>query len=337
MYGGLPLGIHRPFLPYPDVFRPRTYLRYTRDMIYRTLGSTGLEVSVVGVGTWQFGGEWGVDFSPADVDAILGTAKDEGINLIDTAECYGDHLSEELIGKRTHRERDRWIIATKFGHHFHADRDRSGDWSPLEIRTRHWTGAEMRGQLEASLKALKTDYIDLLQFHSPTDEEFLNDELWEALAAVKREGKVRYIGLSVSDNTNVMQVKRAPDAGCEAIQIIYNRLDRGPEGEVFDTITAAGMGVLARVPLASGFLTGKFTKETTFAHSDWRSGWDAEKVRGMIDEVEEIRSNEVPADAPMAQWALVWPLRNPVVTAVIPGCKNVEQVQGNAQAVRWLE
>lgn len=306
-------------------------------MIYRTLGSTDLKVSAVGVGTWQFGGEWGVDFTAGEVDAILGAAQDEGINLIDTAECYGDHLSEELIGERTRRERDRWIIATKFGHHFHADRDRSGAWSPLEIRTRHWTGSEMRQQLEASLTALKTDYIDLLQFHSPTDEEFFNEDLWAALAAVKREGKVRFIGLSISDNTNLKQVQRAPEAGCEAIQIIYNRLDRGPEGEVFDAVSAAGMGVLARVPLASGFLTGKFNKETTFAAKDWRSGWDAEKVQGMIDEVEEIRATEVPAEAPMAQWALVWPLRNPVVTAVIPGCKNVEQVRGNAQAVRWLE
>src|SRR5512140_673189 len=121
-------------------------------MRYRILGSTGLRVSVIGVGTWQFGGEWGRNFSQADVDAILDQAAELGINLIDTAECYGDHLSERLIGDYlSRRDRSRWIIATKFGHQYHHFMDRTWHLSPPEVRQ----------QLERSLKALRTDYVDL--------------------------------------------------------------------------------------------------------------------------------------------------------------------------------
>jgi myo-inositol catabolism protein IolS len=296
-------------------------------MLYRTLGSTGLVVSVVGVGTWQFGGEWGVDFTADDVDAIMGAARDEGINLIDTAECYGDHLSERLIGERLRKERDAWVVASKFGHHFHGHQD----------RTRHWEASDVRSQVEASLAALRTDYLDILQFHSPTDEEFFNEALWEELARIREAGLARHIGLSVSKNTNVKQVERSPEAHCETLQIIYNRLDRGPEGEVLDAARKADIGVLARVPLASGFLTGKYGADAVFPENDWRSGMDPETRDAMLAEIETIRSKELPEGAPMAEWALAWPLRNPAVTAVIPGCKNVEQTRGNARAVRWIE
>lgn len=295
-------------------------------MIYRTLGQTGLRVSVVGVGTWQFGGEWGADFSARDVDEIMGTALDEGINLIDTAECYGDHLSERLIGERMRHERDRWILAGKFGHEYHGYRD----------RTRHWSADEMRRQLESSLVSLRTDYLDILQFHSPTDEEFLNEELWSALAEVKQEGKVRHIGLSISKNDNSLQVERCPDAGSEVLQIVYNRLDRTPEDQVLPLARRLDLGVLARVPLASGFLSGKYGPGSTFGATDWRNEIEAERLQQITDEVEEIRRNELPEGASMASWALAWPLNSAAVTAVIPGCKNPQQVRDNACAVEWI-
>jgi len=295
-------------------------------MLYRTLGSTGLKVSVVGLGTWQYGGEWGAEFTPSDVDAIMGTALDEGINLIDTAECYGDHLSEMLIGERMQRERSRWVLASKFGHAYHGYRE----------RTRHWSGEEMRRQLHDSLRALRTDYLDILQFHSPTDEEFLNEELWNTLATVKREGLVRHIGLSVSKNDNLLQVDRSPDAGSQVLQIVYNRLDRTPERDVLPRARELNLGVFARVPLASGFLSGKYRSNSTFDSRDWRNEIEPERLRRITDEVEEIRRTELPEGASLASWALAWPLNNPAVTAVIPGCKSPRQVRENVAAVAWV-
>src|SRR5215204_7088308 len=125
-------------------------------MKYRTLGSTGLKVSVIGVGTWQLGGEWGKDFTQAEVDPMFRRAKELGINLIDTAECYGDHTSERLIGAAISRDREKWIVATKFGHKFHGYMNRTDTRTPETARE----------EIEQSLKALATDYIDIEQYHS---------------------------------------------------------------------------------------------------------------------------------------------------------------------------
>jgi aryl-alcohol dehydrogenase-like predicted oxidoreductase len=137
-------------------------------MKYRRLGNTDLKVSVVGLGTWQFGGEWGKRFSQPEVNQILGRAKELGINLIDSAECYGDHLSESLVGKAIRQDRDDWVVATKFGHRFIGHLEREDLWSPEEVRK----------QLEDSLRALRTEPIDLYQFHSGGDDAFDNVALW---------------------------------------------------------------------------------------------------------------------------------------------------------------
>ncbi|MFP4382129.1 MAG: aldo/keto reductase [Candidatus Sumerlaeia bacterium] len=292
-------------------------------MQYRTLGSTGLKVSVVGVGTWQFGGEWGVDYEQPQVDAIIDTALEEGINLIDTAECYGDHLSESLIGNRIRKDRDKWIVATKFGHKFHAFLDRTHDYSA--------DGALK--QLDESLQALQTDYVDLYQFHSGPDEDYFNDELWEALSRQKEAGKIRHLGLSVSGGESIeKQIAKAKDYNIEAIQIIYNRLNRRPEEGAFDTCRQDNLGVLARVPLASGFLTGKYKAGDSFPDNDVRGKRSQENIDKTLKEVEKIKQEEVPDGVPMVQWALAWCLRDEVVTTVIPGCKNPDQVRSNAAA-----
>ncbi|MBN2551109.1 MAG: aldo/keto reductase, partial [Spirochaetales bacterium] len=155
-------------------------------MKYRRLGKSGLEVSVVGLGTYQFGGEWGKDFTQREVDSILAAAADSGINLIDTAECYGDHLAEQLIGSCLRHDRSRWIVATKFGHRFHAFQERSRLWRPEEVRR----------QIDESLRALHTDYIDILQYHSPTNEELLTSGLKDLLELEVQAGKIRHIGIS---------------------------------------------------------------------------------------------------------------------------------------------
>jgi aryl-alcohol dehydrogenase-like predicted oxidoreductase len=291
-------------------------------MHYRTLGRTGLRVSVVGVGTWQFGGEWGKDFTQPEVDAILGAAHDCGINFLDTAECYGDHLSERFIGAAIAGQREQWIVATKFGHHFHANFE----------RTMHFDPAAVVRQLDASLQALRTDYVDLLQCHSAKDSEFDTDGLWAALQREQQKGKVRHLGLSISPPTNLYQTERALKVGAGAIQVVYNRLQRDAEEQVLPACRRDQLGVLARVPLASGFLSGKYQPGATFAASDVREAWMKKDRDAKLAEVQRIAATEVPAGVPMAQWALAWCLKNPAVTAVIPGCKSPEQVRANAAA-----
>ena len=190
-------------------------------MRYRILGKTGLRVSVIGVGTWQFGGEWGHDFSQAEADAILDAAAECGINLIDTAECYGDHLSERLIGDYlSRRDRSRWLVATKFGHHFNSFMNRDDDFSVAGVQQ----------QLEASLKALRVETIDLYQFHSGSDALFQNQELWTMLAEQKRAGKIRHLGVSIlRQRKRISGARSGAKFGVEALQVFYNRLDRRPE------------------------------------------------------------------------------------------------------------
>ena len=296
-------------------------------MKYRTLGSTGLEVSVVGVGTWQFGGEWGKFFTMAEVDAILGTAKDSGINLIDTAECYGDHLSESLIGNSIKNNRDKWIVATKFGHHYHGFMD----------RTRHFDPMDVVKQLDESLRNLKTDYIDIYQMHSGLEDEFQTEGLWEILQKQKDKGKIRHLGLSISGNDNISQTVKAKDIGAETVQVVYSRLDRESEEKVLPQCQKDKLGVFARVPLASGLLSGKYKPGHQFTGNNVRASRADDKTQIRLKEVERIQKEEVPEGISMAAWALAWCLRNPAVTAVIPGSKNPDQVLSNASAADLLD
>ena len=296
-------------------------------MRFRVLGSTGLQISVIGIGTWQFGGEWGRSYQQSDADDILDRAAASGINLIDTAECYGDHLSEQLIGDYLARhDRSRWIIASKFGHRFNGFLDRTDNFSPDAVRC----------QLEESLHSLKTDYLDLYQFHSGSDDEFQNEELWSMLAEQKRAGKVRYLGISIQGKGSELQAERARAVGAEALQVIYNRLDRRPEELYFPYAQRDHLGILARVPMASGLLSGKYRSGATFGPNDVRASFNEEKLRADLREVERIQKTEVPSGVPMSQWALAWCLKNPVVSAVIPGCKDPAQVKANAEAAELL-
>jgi len=240
-------------------------------MKYRRLGKTELKVSVVGIGTWQYGGEWGMNFTQADVNAIFDAARRLGINLIDTAECYGDHTSEAFVGNAVQRDRANWIIATKFGHKFHGPFSRTDERSAKDVRP----------QVEASLAALKTDYIDLLQYHSVRDSEFADPAVRDELAKLVKEGKIRFIGNSIgnaavgADGSNV-QAGQSAQYNVSVLQVIYNRLDRRPdEGDpsVFATARRLDVGVLARVPLASGLLSGKYKPGTTFPVGDVRNKW----------------------------------------------------------------
>ena len=291
-------------------------------MRYRRLGKTDISVSVIGIGTWQFGGEWGKIFEQAEVNAMLEKAAELGANLIDTAECYGDHLSEKLIGQAIKGQREKWIVATKFGHKFKPNFERGCLFEPAQVQE----------QLEESLRSLKTDYIDLYQFHSGTDEMFDVPGLWEMLQKQVKAGKVLHLGISISRKQgSIYQVDNASEVGAEAIQVVYNRIERKPDGQIFDSCIRQNLGVLARVPLASGFLSGKYNRDAKFASGDVRSIWKDDETSELVEEVARVKS-EVPQGTPMAQWALAWCLRHLAVTCVIPGCKTVEQVESNAMA-----
>ncbi len=243
--------------------------------------------------------------------------------MIDTAECYGDHLSESFIGDYLARHnRDDWLIATKFGHKFYSFLERDTALSVSEVRQ----------QLEDSLRALKTDVIDLYQFHSGTDEAFENEELWSMLAREKQAGKFRHLGISIASKGGPHQAKRAKDVGAEVLQVVYNRLTRRPEEDFFPSARADHLGILARVPLASGLLSGKYKPGATFSGQDVRATMGDDKVAEMLREVDAVRQQEVPAGVPMPQWALAWCLQNDIVSAVIPGCKSAAQVRANAAA-----
>jgi aryl-alcohol dehydrogenase-like predicted oxidoreductase len=297
-------------------------------MRFRILGKTNLRVSVIGIGTWQFGGEWGVNFSQNEVDAILDTAAECGINLIDTAECYGpDHLSEKLVGDYlSRRDRSKWIVATKFGHHFKSFMNRDDDFSV----------AGVQAQFDASLKALRVETIDLYQFHSGSDELFQNGKLWTMLAEQKRAGKIHHLGVSILQKGSELQAREAAKFGAEALQVFYNRLDRRPEQLFFPHARENNLGIIGRVPLASGLLTGKYKQGATFAANDVRSKMDEEKLKHDLAEVARLQKEEVPSGVPMANWAMAWCLQDPLVSSVICGCKNPEQVRANAQAAELL-
>ncbi len=304
-----------------------------RPMRYCTLGSTGLNVSVVGLGTWQFGGEWGKEFEQDEVDALFRRGRELGINLIDTAECYGDHASEAYIGRALKNlggsggGREDWIIASKFGHHFVKPFERTEPRSPSDVRK----------QTEDSLKALQIEHLDVEQYHSWGDEQFFDDDVLAELHKMKDEGKFRHLANSVGSNTNAKQVQASKERGIEAIQIIYNRLDTAPEDEVFGICREQNLGVLARVPLASGFLSGKYQPGHTFDSGEVRGRWKGSDQEEKLRKAQAIKHDEYArqvdlGSVSMATWALAWVLKHPAVTCVIPGVKTVKQVESNAAA-----
>ena len=302
------------------------------SMKYRRLGNTGLRVSVIGVGTWQLGGEWGQRFTQQEVDQLLGRARELGANLIDTAECYGDHLAEALIGGAIYQQRDQWVVATKFGHQFYPETLRQSGRSPVALRTDHWTPTEVVAQLEASLRALRTDHVDLYQMHSGEAALLSRHDLWKTLNQQVAKGKVGHLGVSLGGG-DVDQVRRAAEVGASVIQVGYNRLDRTAEQGVLAACLEQNLGVIVREPLANGYLSGKYRPGAwVTASDDWRSGHDPTEVQRKLELVQEIDRTEVPEGVAVAAWAIAWCLQHPAVSCVVAGCKSVQQLEANAAA-----
>ena len=298
-------------------------------MQYRMLGRTGLRVSEVGFGAWAIGGPaklgqlemgWG-EVDEAQALRAIGAAYDAGVTFFDTADVYGAGRSEVLIGKALGSKRDRVVIATKVGNRTTAE----GEW--VKDFSKRW----ITEAIDASLTRLGMDYVDLYQLHSGTDTAQYRDETFEALDALKTAGKIRYFGISVGPCAHGPWVIRNTPA--ETIQVVYNMLEREPEAELLPLAQAQGIGIIARVPLASGFLTGKFTPDTQFAPNDHRSRtYPPEKIRQMVGQVAKLVFLTEGKSKTLAQAALQYCLAHPAVSVVIPGAKTPEQARANAAA-----
>lgn len=305
-------------------------------MEYREIGKTGLKISVIGLGTWQIGGPstmagkqigWGEVSENTAVD-ILNTAYDQGINFFDCADTYGRGKSESLIGKALKDRREKIIISSKFGNRETEEKKWIKDFSA------EW----MIESLEGSLKRLDTDYIDLYMLHSPIPGYSLDDELVETLEKQKSLGKIRFWGISLTPNGRGMI---PADQGIQFIdrakpidffELRYNLLEREPEEKLFPLCREKKIGVIARVPLASGFLSGRYKEDITFPENDVRSGMSRETVKDLVQRADKLKFMEKITGKSLAQVAVKYCAQNPDVSSVIPGAKNTQQVIKNAEA-----
>ncbi|MEA2024795.1 MAG: aldo/keto reductase [Actinomycetota bacterium] len=296
-------------------------------MKYRTLGSTGYNVSEIGFGAWAIGADWG---SVDDTTAMgaLHAAVDAGVNFIDTADVYGDGRSERFVARLVRERSDvDLVVATKAGRR-------------LDPHTADgYTGENIERFIDRSLTNLETDALDLVQLHCPPTDVYYEPELFEALDAIKEKGKIRHYGVSVERVEEAMKAIEYP--GVETVQIIYNMFRQRPADRFFDVARALDIGIIVRVPLASGLLTGKMTADTVFAADDHRAynrhgeAFDVgETFAGVPFEVGLEAASELagvkPVDATMAQFALRWILTSGAVSTAIPGAKNPEQAIANA-------
>jgi len=298
-------------------------------MKYRNLGKTDLEISELSFGTWAIGGDWG---KTNDQEALFGLDKamELGVNFFDTADVYGNGHSEELLAKATKGRADEIYIATKFC--------RAGD-----IYDPHtYSEQKIRAYCEASLKRLGRERIDLYQIHCPPLKILMNTNIFDVLDKLQEEGKIRYYGVSVETVEEGLYCLEQPNV--RALQVIFNLFRQKPLQHLLPMAKDKGVGILARVPLASGLLTGKFQSNTVFEANDHRNfnrngeqfnvgetfgGLDFNKGVELSNKIGWIANNR----GSMTQAALRWILDHDAVTTVIPGFKSVNQVIENVKAI----
>jgi aryl-alcohol dehydrogenase-like predicted oxidoreductase len=297
-------------------------------MKYRRLGKTDFKVSEVSLGTWQIGGSWG-SVSEQDANRILHAAIDQGINFFDTADVYGDGRSERLIAQAIAERSEKIYVATKAGRR-------------LQPHTAEGYNKEnLTGFVERSLVNLQRDVLDLLQLHCPPWEVYYRPEVFSALEDLKRSGKILHYGVSVEKVEEALKATEFP--GVATVQIIFNLFRQRPKELLFPLARQRDVGILVRLPLASGLLSGKISKDTQFAPDDHRQynrqgeQFDrGETFSGVnfdvaLEAVEKIRQT-VPPDVSMADFALRWILQHGEVSCVIPGARKESQVVDNAHA-----
>lgn len=292
-------------------------------------GRTSFTVGEIGFGGWQIGGAWG-NVSEADGRAALEAALDAGVTFIDTADAYGDGRSEKIIsGVLKGRGGERPMVATKAGRRL------------VPHKADGYTRANLEAFVDRSLSNLGVDSLDLLQLHCPPTEVLYRPEVFGALDDLRRAGKIRNYGVSVEKVEEALKAIEYPDV--VSVQIIYNIFRQRPADLFFKEAKRKDVAVIVRVPLASGLLSGRITRDTTFANDDHRQfnrhgeAFDVgETFAGVplevgLQAVEEVRKL-VPEGASMAAFALRWILMNDAVTVVIPGARNAEQARANAAA-----
>jgi aryl-alcohol dehydrogenase-like predicted oxidoreductase len=301
-------------------------------MEQQVLGRTGRLVSAVGLGTWQLGADWG-EVSEGDARAVLEASLEAGVTFFDTADVYGDGRSEQLIGSflKDHPEAG-VTVATKMGRRM----DQVPENYVLE-HFRQWT--------DRSRRNLGVERLDLVQLHCPPTPVYSSDAVYDALDQLVADGVIAAYGMSVEKTSEALEAIARPNVA--SVQIILNAFRLKPLDEVLPAASAAGVGIIARVPLASGLLSGKYTKDTVFAENDHRSynregaSFDVgETFSGVPYEVgleaaarfTELAKDLVGETLTPAQAAIAWAWQRPGVSSVIPGARNVEQARANAAA-----
>lgn len=299
-------------------------------MNYRFLGNTGFKISEISLGTWQVGGKWGESFDHQLAERILNEAVDGGVNFIDTADVYGDGESEKAVGKFVKSRPEEIFVATKCGRQLgpHINEAYQPD--------------VLRKFVEGSLKNMGLETIDLIQLHCPPTQVYYRPEIFELFDRLKGEGKIRNLGISVEKVEEAL--KGIEFDNVSSVQIIFNMFRQRPAGLFFEQARKKNIGIIARVPLASGLLTGKFSPASVFTDGDHRqfnrngerfdkgetfSGIDYETGLQAVGELRELFGEK----APLAALALKWILMFPDVSCVIPGASGEAQVKANFEAL----
>ena len=298
-------------------------------MKYRKLGKTGFEVSEISLGTWQVGGKWGSGFDDANADEILQTALDKGINFIDTADVYESGQSEKAVGRNIKKTENSIYVATKCGRYLQPHT--SEEYQPEVLRK----------FVEDSLQRLQVDTLDLIQLHCPPTEVYYRPEIFHLFNDLKKEGKIQNLGVSVENVEEA--IKAAEYDNVTTVQIIFNMFRMKPAEKFFPLAKEKNVGIIVRVPLASGLLTGKFNENTQFDKEDHRNfnregeAFDkGETFSGVpykvgLEAVERLRKIFPDTDN-LAPIALKWILSFDAVSCVIPGASKVSQVHSNLKA-----
>jgi aryl-alcohol dehydrogenase-like predicted oxidoreductase len=295
----------------------------------RLLGHTGRQVGVIGLGTWQLGADWG-EVAEDDALATLASAVDAGVSFLDTADAYGDGRSEQLIGAflKSHPDQD-ITVATKMGRRV----------MPQDPGI--YTLDNFRAWTDRSRANLGVDTLDLVQLHCPPTAVYSSDEPFEALDTLVAQGRIAAYGVSVETRAEALAAIARP--GVASVQLVLNMLRLGPLADVLPAARAAGVGIVARVPLASGLLSGKYDEHTAFAKNDHRNynrngeAFDLGETFSGVDFATGLAAVRrlaplVPPGAVMAQFALRWIVDQPGVSVVIPGARSPRQAAANAAA-----